>query len=121
MAVGGIALTFKIRSLLSIIPMAYHRAFAAGCSIFTSKSAELCVDDAATLFVCNHTSYLDISVLGSIITGSFIAKAEVADWPVFGYLAEASQRTGVYRPPAANDDPPTAGSACECGSMRATT
>jgi 1-acyl-sn-glycerol-3-phosphate acyltransferase len=50
-----------------------------------------------TLFVCNHSSYLDISVLGSIIKGSFIAKAEVADWPVFGYLAKLQRTVFVDR------------------------
>jgi len=40
-----------------------------------------------TLYVANHASYLDVFVLGSQIYGSFIAKAEVAGWPVFGKLA----------------------------------
>ena len=45
-----------------------------------------------TLFVCNHSSYLDITVLGSMIIGSFVAKTEVAGWPFFGMLAKL-QRT----------------------------
>lgn len=45
-----------------------------------------------TLFVCNHCSYLDITVLGSMIIGSFVAKTEVASWPFFGMLAKL-QRT----------------------------
>jgi 1-acyl-sn-glycerol-3-phosphate acyltransferase len=40
-----------------------------------------------TLFVSNHVSYLDIIVLGSLIPGSFIAKAEIKSWPLFGWLA----------------------------------
>lgn len=35
-------------------------------------------------FVSNHSSYLDIIVLGALIDGSFIAKAEVKKWPFFG-------------------------------------
>src|SRR5262249_27588237 len=50
-----------------------------------------------TLFVCNHSSYLDISVLGSLIRGSFVAKAEVADWPVFGFLAKLQRTVFVDR------------------------
>ena len=36
------------------------------------------------LFVSNHASYADISILGSLIRGAFVAKAEVASWPLFG-------------------------------------
>lgn len=51
----------------------------------------------STLFVVNHTSYLDISILGSLIRGSFVAKAEVADWPLFGLLAKLQRTVFVDR------------------------
>lgn len=44
------------------------------------------------LFASNHVSYLDIPVLGSLLPASFIAKREVAGWPLFGWLAKL-QRT----------------------------
>ncbi|MET1028865.1 MAG: lysophospholipid acyltransferase family protein [Dongiaceae bacterium] len=50
-----------------------------------------------TLFVSNHTSYLDIPVLGSILPASFVAKAEVAKWPVFGMLAKLQRTVFVDR------------------------
>lgn len=40
------------------------------------------------LVVANHISWLDILVLGSLYGPSFVAKAEVAGWPVLGWLAE---------------------------------
>jgi 1-acyl-sn-glycerol-3-phosphate acyltransferase len=40
-----------------------------------------------TLFISNHISYTDIFVLGGIAPGNFIAKSEVAGWPVLGNLA----------------------------------
>jgi len=49
------------------------------------------------LFVANHVSYADITVLGSVIAGSFIAKAEVADWPFFGWLAKLQRSVFVDR------------------------
>lgn len=49
------------------------------------------------LFVANHVSYTDISVLGSLISGSFIAKAEVARWPLFGWLAKLQRTVFVDR------------------------
>ena len=53
-------------------------------------------DVTPTLFVCNHVSYLDIEVLGGLVPGSFVAKAEVATWPFFSTLAKA-QRTDLHR------------------------
>lgn len=50
-----------------------------------------------TLFVSNHSSYLDITVLGSLISGSFIAKSEVASWPLFGRLAKLQRTVFVER------------------------
>jgi lyso-ornithine lipid O-acyltransferase len=50
-----------------------------------------------TLFVSNHTSYLDITVLGSLIPGSFVAKAEVAQWPMYGWLAKLQRTVFVER------------------------
>jgi 1-acyl-sn-glycerol-3-phosphate acyltransferase len=49
------------------------------------------------LFVSNHVSYLDIPVLGGALDGHFIAKAEVAKWPVFGVLAKLSKAMFIER------------------------
>ncbi len=50
-----------------------------------------------TLFVSNHVSYFDISVLGSLIAGSFVAKREVASWPLFGWLAKLQRSIFIAR------------------------
>ena len=49
------------------------------------------------LFASNHTSYLDIMVLASLIPGSFVAKREVANWPLFGVLAKLQRTVFVVR------------------------
>lgn len=49
------------------------------------------------LFAANHVSYTDITILGSLIVGSFVAKAEVADWPLFGWLAKLQRTVFVDR------------------------
>lgn len=43
--------------------------------------------DSATLFVANHLSWLDIHLIGSHLPARFLSKAEVKNWPVFGWLA----------------------------------
>jgi 1-acyl-sn-glycerol-3-phosphate acyltransferase len=49
------------------------------------------------LFAANHISYLDITVFGSLIAGSFIAKTEVAGWPLFGWLARLQRSVFINR------------------------
>src|SRR3546814_3312535 len=46
-----------------------------------------------TLYVANHVSYLDIEVLGALLKASFVAKAEVATWPFFAWLARSEEHT----------------------------
>jgi 1-acyl-sn-glycerol-3-phosphate acyltransferase len=43
--------------------------------------------DSATLIIANHLSWLDIHLIGSRLPVRFLSKAEVKDWPVFGWLA----------------------------------
>jgi 1-acyl-sn-glycerol-3-phosphate acyltransferase len=50
-----------------------------------------------TLFVANHASYLDITILGGLIRGSFIAKSEVSGWPLFGQLAKLQRTVFIER------------------------
>ena len=49
------------------------------------------------LFAANHVSYLDITVLGSLLDASFIAKTEVAGWPLFGWLARLQRSVFIDR------------------------
>lgn len=50
-----------------------------------------------TVFVPNHVSYLDIPVLGALVDATFVAKAEVARWPLFGFLARLTGTMFVRR------------------------
>ena len=51
----------------------------------------------AGLLVCNHLSYLDIIVLSSIRPCVFVAKRDVARWPLFGWLARSAGTIFVDR------------------------
>jgi 1-acyl-sn-glycerol-3-phosphate acyltransferase len=54
-------------------------------------------EERPLLLLANHTSWLDIPVLASVAPVSFIAKSEVADWPVVGFLAKAQRSVFVDR------------------------
>ena len=43
---------------------------------------------------------MDISVVGSLIDGCFVAKAEIAGWPIFGFLTKLQRSVFVDRRPS---------------------
>ena len=55
------------------------------------------VDVPGTLYIANHVSYLDIIVLGHLLNARFVAKSDVAKWPLFGLLARLSNTLFVTR------------------------
>ena len=55
------------------------------------------IQDRGVLMVANHTSYLDILILGGIASVSFVAKAEVAGWALFGTFARLQRTVFVER------------------------
>jgi 1-acyl-sn-glycerol-3-phosphate acyltransferase len=55
------------------------------------------VRDRAVLFVSNHVSWVDIVVIGSIAPVAFVAKREVASWPLVGITAKMQRTVFVDR------------------------
>lgn len=47
--------------------------------------------------VANHSSWLDVFVLNAVQTIYFVAKSEVADWPLIGWLARATGTVFIAR------------------------
>jgi 1-acyl-sn-glycerol-3-phosphate acyltransferase len=61
----------------------------------------------AVLVVADHVSWLGIPLLGAAAPAVFVAKREVADWPLIGFTAKAQRtifvdRTARARTAAAN-------------------
>lgn len=79
-----------------VTPLFYHRLcariFGFRIQVHGQPSA-----DRPTLYVSNHVSYMDITVLGSLLDASFIAKAEVSKWPLFGQLAKLNNTVFIQR------------------------
>ncbi len=91
--IAAVALPGRLKERL---PRFYHR------SLWLPIGIDVRVHGAPnvtrpTLFVVNHSSYLDITVLGGLIEGCFVAKREVAGWPLFGLLAKLQRTAFVER------------------------
>ena len=91
-----VAMTLRIRPVIRWMPVAYHRLVCIILGIKVRVHGQRS-DTIPTLYVCNHVSYLDIEVLGGLIPGSFVAKAEVATWPWFSTLAKAQRTIFIER------------------------
>lgn len=90
------AMALRIRPIIRWMPVAYHRLVCLILGIRVRVHGKRS-DVTPTLYVCNHVSYLDIVVLGGLIPGSFVAKAEVATWPFFSTLAKAQRTIFIER------------------------
>lgn len=95
MPVQAIGLTLH-QTWVTTFPRFYHRCC---CHILGLRVRRLGQPTAMrpVLFAANHISYLDITIFGSLIAGSFIAKHEVAGWPLFGWLARLQRSVFIDR------------------------
>ena len=50
-----------------------------------------------TILVANHVSWLDIPVLGAVAPVRFVAKAEIARWPLIGWCARLVRTVFIER------------------------
>ena len=84
------------RRWVAELPRFYHRVC---CRILGFDIRRIGEPVAArpVLFAANHVSYTDITVLGSLVPGSFVAKSEIAGWPFFGWLAKLQRSVFVDR------------------------
>lgn len=69
--------------------------------IKTGKDIGRSQKKAGVIYTSNHVSYLDILVHGSWMNGLFVAKSDIASWPIFGFLAKLQGVFFVERRPSA--------------------
>ena len=93
--VQAIALLLSTR-MAERVPLLVHKVVMWLVDVKVVVKGEQC-KDGAVLFVSNHASYADISIIGAHIRGCFVAKAEVAKWPLFGICAKLSRTVFVDR------------------------
>jgi 1-acyl-sn-glycerol-3-phosphate acyltransferase len=88
-------LRFRPRAARSF-PKNYHRFMAKLFGIRVTTIGELPKGEGV-LIVGNHTSWFDIIIFSSLGEVSFVAKSEVATWPLFSTLAKLQRTVFVER------------------------
>lgn len=69
------------------LPVCFHRLLLSLFRVRIIVHGQPPASGRPTLVLSNHLSWLDIPVLGSLLPLSFIAKSEVAGWPIVGLFA----------------------------------
>jgi len=87
-----LSLRFGRGRLAAHLPILFHRAVLRLFSVRVTQSGTPPAPGEPALVLSNHVSWLDILALGSLRPLSFVAKSEIAGWPVIGTLARL-QRT----------------------------
>ncbi|MEA2921741.1 MAG: lyso-ornithine lipid O-acyltransferase [Bradyrhizobium sp.] len=78
------------------IPRLYHRIL---CRLIGVRIREIGRRSTANpaLILSNHVSWLDICVVSALASVVFVAKSEVARWPLFGWLAKLQRTIFINR------------------------
>jgi 1-acyl-sn-glycerol-3-phosphate acyltransferase len=90
-----IGIAFNLR-LQRSIPHLYHRIL---CTLIGVRIREVGQRSRANpvLILSNHVSWLDVLVVTALTPVVFVAKSEVARWPVFGWLAKLQRSIFINR------------------------
>lgn len=89
------AVRFKLKRRKTF-PNRYHRFL---CRLFGIRVTVIGrpIQSCGVLMLANHTSYFDILVFSAAARVSFVAKHEVAKWPLFGTLARLQETVFIER------------------------
>lgn len=82
-----LAVSCGFKRLAEGVPQLYHGGLCRLLRIRVEVRGRA-LREGPVLFVSNHVSWLDILVLAKLLRAAFIAKHEVAGWPLFGLLAK---------------------------------
>ncbi|MFD1280799.1 lysophospholipid acyltransferase family protein [Methylobacterium goesingense] len=92
-----LSLRFGRGRIAAWTPVLFHRVFVGLFGLRVSQSGTPPEAGEPALVLSNHVSWLDIIVLGSLRPLSFVAKSEIAGWPVVGTLARLQRTVFIDR------------------------
>ncbi|MGU3293827.1 lysophospholipid acyltransferase family protein [Williamsia sp. M5A3_1d] len=95
-----------VGTMVQLLPRPLRRRFIrlAARSLLAALGIAVEIDDrrpfvgrGAGLVVANHTSFLDIVAIATVVPARFVAKSELQGWPVIGGLARRLGVIGIRR------------------------
>ncbi|MCJ2035094.1 lysophospholipid acyltransferase family protein [Methylobacterium sp. J-068] len=92
-----LSLHFGRGRIAARMPVVFHRAFLWLFGLRVTQSGTPPGPGEPALVLSNHVSWLDILVLGSLRPLSFVAKSEIAGWPLVGTLARLQRTVFIDR------------------------
>ena len=101
----AVTVTLLVPALLAVmlrrrVPLSLRRSWHRACCAIFGLQIRVHGEPTlagSTLYVANHVSYLDIPVLGTVLNVPFVAKSEVAGWPVLGLIGRLGETLFVDR------------------------
>jgi 1-acyl-sn-glycerol-3-phosphate acyltransferase len=75
----------------------WSRKLVALCGVTVEVAGGNASSASHALIVANHVSWLDIFVINSLRPCRFVAKADIRDWPLIGWLCEKSGTIFISR------------------------
>ena len=80
-------------------PLFFWGRFARALGLDVRVVGELATksSDRPVIFVSNHSSWVDVPVVGGVLPGSFIAKGDIERWPVVRTIARLGRTVFVSR------------------------
>ncbi|QEY24061.1 lysophospholipid acyltransferase family protein [Neisseria animalis] len=75
----------------------WSRRVLAACGMELSVYGTLPSQGVGSMIIANHISWLDIMAVNAAFPNRFVAKDDVAKWPLVGYLATQAQTVYVAR------------------------
>jgi 1-acyl-sn-glycerol-3-phosphate acyltransferase len=80
----------------TVIPRLWHAVVTRALGLRVTVHGEM-ASQRPLMLACNHISWSDIPVISSLGAVCFIAKSELAGWPIFGTLARLQRTVFVER------------------------
>jgi len=97
-------LCMPVQAVLLLLPghgkITFARLYWRGICFIIGMRLRVVGDRAAgprTLYLSNHSSWLDIAVLGGTLEAAFVSKAEIGQWPLIGLVARLGRTVFVSR------------------------
>ncbi|MER2266568.1 lysophospholipid acyltransferase family protein [Methylobacterium oxalidis] len=92
-----LSLSFGRGRVAAHAPALFHRVFLWMFGVRVTQSGTPPAPGEPALVLSNHISWLDIAALGSLRPLSFVAKSEIAGWPLIGTLARLQRTVFIDR------------------------